>query len=360
MWSGANGNVQYNQASMGWYNDNSNFEWSVSYKARGWWAHNLVAYMESHDEERLMYRNITFGNMMIQSGDTIYNTREKHTALNRMAEAAALFFTVPGPKMLWEFGERGFDYSINWPSMTSETRTDKKPPKWDYMNDPYRLMLYKKYAALINLKKNYSIFKTSNYDMNVGSWDKRVRLQDDGYVNSDMDAVVLGNFDVVTQNVWPEFPHDGKWYDYFTGDSINILANQTAGNNFTFQYGAGEYHIYTDKRLPVPDLYVDTTMSVQETAITDNFKTAVFPNPFSDEQTISYSLAASGKVVVEIYDVIGSKVITLTNCDQQAGLHYIMWDGTNSTGEKVKSGYYFCKITSGNYASTNKIVFIGN
>jgi len=361
MWSGANGNVQYNQASMGWYNNNSNFEWSVSYKARGWWPHNLVGYMESHDEERLMYRNLTYGNMFIQGPDTLYNTRNKRTALERMGEIAALFFTVPGPKMFWEFGERGYDYSINWPSMTSETRTDKKPPKWDYMNDPYRVMLYKKYAALIKLKTTYSLFKTSNYDMNVGNWDKRIRLHDDGIVGSNLSVVVLGNFDVIAQPVWPEFPHAGKWYDYFTGDSINILPNQTAGNNFTIQYDPGEYHIYIDSLLPVPDLYVDTTgAGISEAEIQDPFKTSVYPNPFSDEQTICYTLPASGTVVITVFDLVGAEVNILSNDTQQAGIHYLKWNGTNRTGEKIKSGYYFLTIRSGNFSSTQKIVYIEN
>jgi len=360
MWSGAPGNWQYNQASMGWYNDNSNFEWAVSYKARGWWNHNLVGYMESHDEERLMYRNITGGNMEIQGTDTIYNTRNKHTALERMGESAALFFTVPGPKMFWEFGERGYDYSILWPSMTDESRTDKKPPKWDYMNDPYRKMLYKKYAALIKLKITYPLFRTSNYDMSVGGYNKRIRLWDDEYVGADFNAVVLGNFDVLQQNVWPEFSHSGKWYDYFTGDSLDILVNQTEGNNFTLLYQPGEYHIYTDKLLPVPDLYVDTTdhSGIIEPGNIAAFNSEVYPNPFNTEQTISYALPENSTVSVKIFDMLGTEIKTLVNRTQPAGVHYEVWNGTNNSGDKIKSGYYYYTITAGNKRETKKISFI--
>ncbi|NTW33554.1 MAG: T9SS type A sorting domain-containing protein, partial [Bacteroidetes bacterium] len=360
LWCGTSANITYNQASMGFCNNNDDFQGAVSYKARGWGNHNLIGYMESHDEERLMYRNISYGNINVIGTDTFYNTRNKITALDRMGEAAALFFTVPGPKMFWEFGERGFDYSINWPSMTDETRTEKKPPKWDYMNDPYRLLLFKKYAALIKLKINYPIFRTSNFDMNVGSYDKRIRLFDDGYVGSDMSAVVLGNFDVASKPVWPEFSHTGKWYDYFSGDSLDIQTGQTVGNNFTLQYNPGEYHIYTDVKLPLPDLYVDTTIhqGISEIIKTDNLKSFVYPNPFSTEQTICYNLPVSGKVILKVYNVLGTEIKTLQSAYQQAGVHYITWDGTNNFGEKIKSGYYYYYLSSGNYSSTNKIAFV--
>ncbi|HOY33484.1 MAG TPA: T9SS type A sorting domain-containing protein, partial [Bacteroidales bacterium] len=158
-----------------------------------------------------------------------------------------------------------------------------------------------------------------------------------------------------------EFPHAGKWYDYFTGDSINILPNQTAGNNFTIQYDPGEYHIYIDSLLPVPDLYVDTTgAGISEAEIQDPFKTSVYPNPFSDEQTICYTLPASGTVVITVFDLVGAEVNILSNDTQQAGIHYLKWNGTNRTGEKIKSGYYFLTIRSGNFSSTQKIVYIEN
>jgi hypothetical protein len=52
--------TQYEQASMG-YNSNADLSWGV-YTARGWSQPRLVSYGESHDEERLMYKNLNFGN----------------------------------------------------------------------------------------------------------------------------------------------------------------------------------------------------------------------------------------------------------------------------------------------------------
>ena len=93
---------------MGWHeNSKSDFSW-ISYKNRGWSDPHLVGYMESHDEERLMFRNLAYGN----SGGS-YNIKSLNTALERMELAGAFFFTIPGPKMIWQFGELGYDFSID-------------------------------------------------------------------------------------------------------------------------------------------------------------------------------------------------------------------------------------------------------
>ena len=94
---------------------------------------NLVGYMESHDEERLMYKNLQFGN---SNGN--YNIKNLSTALGRIKLVSPFFILVPGPKMIWQFGELGYDYSINYPSGTSNDRVTAKPIKWDYYSDSDR------------------------------------------------------------------------------------------------------------------------------------------------------------------------------------------------------------------------------
>src|SRR5437762_12483696 len=78
------------------------------YTTHGFTKPNLVSYQESHDEERLMYKNEKYG---ASSGS--YNVQDVATGLSRNAMAAAFWAMQPGPKMLWEFGELGYDSSIN-------------------------------------------------------------------------------------------------------------------------------------------------------------------------------------------------------------------------------------------------------
>ena len=113
--------------------------------------------MESHDEERLMFKNLTYGN---SSGS--YSIKNFNVALNRMKLAGAFFFTVPGPKMIWQFGELGYDVSIDF-----NGRVGEKPVRWNYLGDDRRTNLYKVYAALTKLKTDYEAFSTTNFTLDV-------------------------------------------------------------------------------------------------------------------------------------------------------------------------------------------------
>ncbi len=99
-------NYNYNQATMGYKEG-----WDLSsglYTNHGFTQPNLVNYQESHDEERLMYKNEQYG---AASGS--YNVKNIPTGLARNGMAAAFWSMQPGPKLLWEFGELGYDLSIN-------------------------------------------------------------------------------------------------------------------------------------------------------------------------------------------------------------------------------------------------------
>jgi 1,4-alpha-glucan branching enzyme len=131
-----NMNNEYNQNTMG-YNSSNDISW-VSYQARGWSNANLVGYMESHDEERLMYKNELYG-------DSIggYNAKSLDTALERMECAGALFFPVPGPKMLWQFGERAM-MSLSISSAVSAPNLCTG----EYMRNAHRVAPVQKYGQL--------------------------------------------------------------------------------------------------------------------------------------------------------------------------------------------------------------------
>jgi len=86
-----NVNHEYNEASMGYPSNLS----GVLSSSRGFNFGHLVSYMESHDEQWLMFKNISFGN---SDGD--YNVRSLPTALDRMELAGVFFFPLAGPRMM--------------------------------------------------------------------------------------------------------------------------------------------------------------------------------------------------------------------------------------------------------------------
>lgn len=249
-------NHSYNEATMAYHDDNiSNFS-GISYKNRGWSDPHLVGYMESHDEERLMYKNLEYGNA---SGD--YDIKEENTALARMELAGAFFFTVPGPKMIWQFGELAYDYSINY-----DCRICNKPIRWDY-NQGLRKRIYQVWASIIELRKNESAFQSEDFRMVVYGPGKRIEIN-----HADMDVRILGNFDVSQLELDANFSKTGWWYEYFTGDSLEVRSIDEL-----IPLEPGEYRIYTTKRLTPPRITASVPDSDHQHV---SFK--VHPNPVYD------------------------------------------------------------------------------
>jgi hypothetical protein len=86
------------------------------------------------------------------------------------------------------------------------------------------------------------------------------------------------------------------------------------------------------------------------------------PNPFNPRTTIQYSVAASGRVTLRVYDLAGRKVRTLVDGDVQSGEHRVVWDGTTDVGKRAASGVYFVKMeTAGRtdaFRATRKLVLL--
>lgn len=336
-----NHNCNYNQATMG-YSLGPCGSWDfsgISYKVRTWNNPYLVGYMESHDEERLMYKNLTYGN---SHGD--YNIKSLPTAIQRMKEAAAFFFTIPGPKMIWQFGELGYDISIDDPC-----RTCNKPILWNYYDNPARLKLYKVFRTLINLKKDYPAFRSSNFSINASGSEKRINIYD-----STMDVVITGNFDVQPGTIDPNFSRTGKWYDYFSGDSITVTDVHS-----NLPQEAGEFHIYTTVPLPKPEEGIlDDVQKNNQQVVTDFKLDQNFPNPFNPSTEIRFSVKENSQVILQIYDVLGREVKTLINKEMNNGQYSVVWNGDNNFGEKVSSGIYLYRMQAGKYIKSMKMLLL--
>jgi 1,4-alpha-glucan branching enzyme len=222
LWGNINGSM--NQATMG-YSQGADISWA-SYKQRDWTKSNLVAYMESHDEERIMFRNEQYGNSYAG-----YNVKNIATGLKRTEAAAVILFALPGPRMIWQFGELGYDFPLEG---NGADRLEKKPIRWDYYDDPDRKALHDVFATMINFKKTNSTFSTADYTIDLTDLFKCVVLKTDSET-----VVAVANFDVrqVTKTV--NFGKTGNWKDYFTN---NIISTTSASESITLN--AGEYRLY--------------------------------------------------------------------------------------------------------------------
>ncbi len=332
-----NMNHSYSQSAMGWIDDNSGLDWGY-YRNRGWSEPNLVTYMESHDEQWLMFKNLKWGR---SSGN--YNIKDLNTALNRMKLVGTFFFTIPGPKMMWQFEELGYDEEL-----TEDGRTDQKPIHWDYMNDPERMNLYKTYSALMKLRNENEVFtsKETNVNMAVGTgvYGRRINLS-----HATMKVTIVGNFNVTNISMQPNFQNTGIWYDYFLGDSINVT-----DINMSLDLAPGEFRIYTTKKLETPEDGITTDVSEDQTSVITGYNLMQnYPNPFNPTTTITFAVPNQSKVKLNVYNIIGEKVAELVNREMSAGYHSISFDASS-----LGSGVYFYRLTSGSYSETKKLVFL--
>jgi glycosidase len=329
-------NYNYNEATMG-YNENgkSDFSWGY-YKKRLWKKPHLVTFMESHDEERLMFKNLTFGN---SSGT--YDIKMLEIALNRIKMAASFFFTYPGPKMFWQFGELGYDISIDDPC-----RVCDKPVLWNYYQEDFRNRLYKTFAALIKLRRSVPAFSSADatVDLSVSSATKRIRIG-----HSSMNVIIIGNFDVVDREIDPGFYYGGTWYDYFSGNPINVT-----DTNAEIPLEPGEFHIYTDKKLPTPEYDIINDILDKVPINGSYFLDQNYPNPFNPTTTINFEVAESSHVSVKVFDIIGREIIELVNEKKGPGSYKIKWNGKDSSGISVSSGVFIYEIKA---TSGGKMVF---
>lgn len=337
IWGNLNNN--YSQASSG-YGNGGDFS-AVSYLNLGWSSPKLIGYMESHDEQRLMYNNITNGR---SAGS--YNIKSLLTALARIREAATFFLTVPGPKMIWQFGEVGYDYSINYPSLTSSDRVTAKPIRWDYTTDPDRKYLFNTFAGLIQLKKTYPAFSSSSFSVNAANYVKSIIIN-----HSSMNVYIVGNFDVYPETATGAFQSTGKWYEYFSADSLTVTDTQ-----MQFNLQPGEYRLYTSVRIPGSG--IPTSVSENNSIPTEYKLDQNYPNPFNPSTTINYQLSSISNVKIKIYDILGREVVTLINAQKPAGKYQVVWNGNNNFGNKVTSGIYFYRVQAGNFTAIKKMVLM--
>ncbi len=265
---------EYKQATLGYGADLS---WGL-HTARGWTYPNLVTYFESHDEERLAHELLSFG---ASSGG--YSAAEFGNAMERLALAHAFLFALPGPKMMWQWGEMGYDISIfDCGNGTFEEmcKLDEKPELWGYLDVAERRGLAKKVAALGRLKRDQPAFNGWDFNADLGGALKRIRLY-----NPNQNAIVLGNFGTTGGTIVPGFPYAGTWYDYFTGESIveNNLDN-------AWYLAPGELRVLVDTPLPVPDTDGNTPIAFAP-GCTDEGATNYNPDADADDGSCVYAVA---------------------------------------------------------------------
>ncbi len=228
---------------------------------------------------------------------------------------------------------------------------------WVYMMDASYTYMN---AANNYIVIGYPLYILEYYDVMLANAAIRPGMEDFSYYDQIPDNTYIGQFlfslesdpSILIDKLYGEVPSGGS--DTLTltllpdiADNpldtfyIALICNDLASRIVTFQVTIEPYTVNLIHPQTLP-------------GITDVFN---YPNPFYETTAIQYNLQEAGSVNLKIYDAQGKLVTVLVNEYQAAGVHVIIWDGTDSNNNKVQPGIYFYMLQLKKMRYHGRLVF---
>jgi Secretion system C-terminal sorting domain len=161
----------------------------------------------------------------------------------------------------------------------------------------------------------------------------------------------------------PEYSGSGLYLTdaVYNQEELYVTSDEEGGvlavwNDFRGRYG----------ETPVDDVYAmrinDTVLGIARQNIAAGSPSwelyPVYPNPFNPSTHISFTLAASADVKIQVFDLLGRRVATLVDEMRIAGSHSTIWNGLNHSEIPAASGIYFIQMTAGDVVKTQKAILM--
>ncbi len=333
--------TQYKELALGFSGQSIS---RMSHTNRGFTGKRLLGYPESHDKDRLMYEAITYGN----TSGTMPVRNNLTNALNRMGAIGATSILVPGPKMIWHFGELGSSQSIYTcanGSVNDESNTipgdckldTKEQVQWtqNWLSNPTRASILSDWSKMIKLKTNEPVFVGDHtMSTDASNFKQRIHIFDNNLASNQLKyVVVLANFDTSNTTINPNFPTTGytypmTWYDLMDNNNPVTISSATA----LMTVNAGKFRVFGNQ---------PSTLSSEDF---NAFKPeiSIYPNPVKNSFAINQAVSS-----VEVYTITGQLVASYNSV---AANQELLIDG-------LESGIYLVKLMDqNNFIQTKKIV----
>ena len=175
--------------------------------------------IETHDEERIAYDAVKYAQSWAKPWDVL---------TKRLQAIYAFHFLTPYPKMMWQFGELGYDVSIE-----ENGRTGKKPVRWNYFEDANRKALYDAMSKVISWRTDNEEYYGQD-NVTVHTWSVG-DTQMDGKVLVMDKVIVVANFNNKESTTSVNVPSAGEWTNLMTGEKVQL------GSSHSFTLGASDY-----------------------------------------------------------------------------------------------------------------------
>lgn len=297
-------------------------------------AYGKVGYMESHDEERLGYS---------ASQSSVTSIKSLSNRLKRLGSLAAFMILSPGAKMIWQFGELGYDISGG----NGDTSEKDSPWGWidenlssdDFKYAKARVGLLTSYQELLSIRRhNSDLFDVANqFDTSKFSWS----VSDANWSNGRF--ITLRNSAGTKEMVVAMNPGTKKATFNYTFDKPNgtyyINSKSQSASGIEFDAKAGTITLPAHTYVVISDIE-DAMSGVED--VEDGLneaKVKIYPNPATDYVTVE----GNGVKAVEIYSLAGALVAS-----EKA-------ENTVSVSDLAK-GTYLVKVTTTDGVKVEKLI----
>ena len=154
----------------------------------------------------------------------------------------------------------------------------------------------------------------------------------------------------------------GEQIAIFMPDSNTVVDTLTYGEQ-TVDVSYGRYPNGSDtwqQMNPTPGTSnTEELFTMDSNTILNSYRLyPAYPNPFNPETTIRYDLPEQTFVFITIYDVVGRKIRTIVNEQQDSGKRSIIWNAKDENGQPVSAGIYLYQIQAGDFVQTKKLILI--
>ncbi|MFY0600388.1 MAG: T9SS type A sorting domain-containing protein [Cyclobacteriaceae bacterium] len=289
----------------------TSLDW-LYHETRGWSDPHVIGYFESHDEERLMWG--------LNEG---LDDRSEEYRLKRAQLSAVFLLAVPGPKMIWQFGEFGYDLELN------DDRVGIKPTRWEYLEEENRLKLFRLYQSLINLRTKTDYIQPEYFEWNTGGSFKWINID-----HPEIEISIVGNFGRETSTNKPNIPRTGTWYNYLTGEPVEVLSTSDS-----ITLGSGDFQILTSVKI---ENYIsgDAIILSNDSKKVDH-KISIYPNPATDRinlsvdsNTTGYSIRSLSGDLLDLQE--GKNIRTIDVSRLKTGLYFIQLKSVSGDFQEIK------------------------
>ena len=120
----------------------------------------------------------------------------------------------------------------------------------------------------------------------------------------------------------------------------------------------GSYLVGADQQIVIRATEINNNI-VYQADLPDRFRLYQnYPNPFNSETMIGYCLDKPGDVVLEISNILGRKLLSISQPGSQPGNYRVRWNGCDKNGNLLPSGVYFYQLQTPEGNLTRKMTIL--